>query len=499
MRIGLSRRWVCLLSMSAVFLFIFIRLVPAQSQADGTAARASAPAQDRKLAHEIFQQLIEINTTHSTGSVTAAAEAMRVRLLSAGFPPEDVTLVGSSTRKQNLIARFRGEGKQKPIMFFAHLDVVEAKRSDWTVDPLQFLEKDGYFYGRGTQDIKENDAIAVETFLRLKREGYRPAGDLLLLLTADEEAGPDDGMAWLVEHRPELFRDAWFTVNLDAGDLDLRNGKPTSMGFEMAEKVYADFVVTASDPGGHSSLPHPGNPIQRIADGLTRLQAAPFPFELNPITSAFFTHVASGYDPATRALVQAALAAPGDQHALGDLAASSAYANALLHTTCIPTRVEGGHANNALPDSATANINCRILPGHSPAEAERHIIQALDDKSIAVRYCSSRGACGVAPDDKGFSPVTPVAPVLKALNEVTAQLWPGIPVVGEMETGYSDSIYTMGANVPTYGITGVGIDEDDVRAHGKDERLRITSFYEGLEFFYFFVRDIAPSVNAPIG
>jgi len=385
---------------------------------------------------------------------------------------------------------------QGTIVFFAHLDVVEAQRSDWSVDPFRFIEKDGYYYGRGTQDIKDNDAIAVETFLRLKREGYRPACNLLLLLTADEEAGPDDGMAWLLANRPELFRGVQFAVNLDSGDLDLSNGRPVSMGFEVAEKTYADFELSASDAGGHSSLPHPGNPIQRIADALTRLEAAPFPLELNSVTHNFFALTAAGHDPATRAPIEAALASPTDKSSLEALAASGAYANALLRTTCVPTRFSGGHANNALPGAATANINCRILPGHSPAEVERHIVQALNDTSIAVRYCSSQGVCGAAPEGAGFPPVEPLPSVLNALKRVTGQLWPGVPVVGEMETGFSDSVYTMNAHLPTYGITGVGIDEDDVRAHGKDERLRTTAFEDGLEFFYLFVRALPTTSGA---
>jgi acetylornithine deacetylase/succinyl-diaminopimelate desuccinylase-like protein len=471
-----------------------ILLVLSQHQGQGQRPDSRAwpvtPAQDLKLAREIFQQLIEIDTTHSIGSVTEAAEAMRARLLQAGFAPEDLALAGPSQRKQNLIVRFHGEGRQAAIAIMAHLDVVEAKRSDWTVDPFKFLERDGYYYGRGTQDIKDNVAIAVETLIRLKREGYRPSGDLLLLLSADEEDGPDDGMAWLVRERPELFRNLLFAMNLDAGDFNLKNGQPSSLGYEAAEKTYADFEITANDAGGHSSLPHPGNPIQRISDGLARLEAAPFSFELNPITREFFAETSNEYDPPTRRLVQAALAAPENQQALGALAANSTSSNALLRTTCVPTHIEGGHANNALPNSASANINCRILPGHSPAEVEEHIVQALGDNSIAVHYCGFGGGCGIAPTSIGFPPVTPSPAMLHSLQEVSAELWGNIPVVPEMETGASDSVYTMAAGVRTYGISGTGIDEDDVRAHGKDERLRVKSFDEGLEFFYLLVRSV---------
>jgi acetylornithine deacetylase/succinyl-diaminopimelate desuccinylase-like protein len=451
----------------------------------------SAPAEDRQLAYDIFKQIIEINTTHSTGSVTEAAIALRARLLDAGFQPEDVKLDGPSPRKQGLIARLRGNGAQGVIVIFAHLDVVEANRADWTVDPFKLTEKGGYYYGRGTQDIKESGAIAVETLIRLKREGFRPAGDLLLLLTADEEVGPEDGMAWLLEHRPELFRNILFGINLDAGDLNLENGRARSLGYEDAEKAYADFTLSATDPGGHSSLPHAGNPLQRIADGLARVEAAPFPLELNSITLDYFRRVGATYDLSTQKLIAAVTAAPHDENALAALAAHSPYFSALLRTTCVPTRFDAGQANNALPAKANANINCRILPGHSPGEVQEHLIDALNDSQIKVVYCSFQGKCGAAPERATPLPPAPQPFVIHALEELAAKLWPGIPVVGEMETGASDSIYTIAQGLPTYGIAAVGVDEDDVRAHGIDERIRQSAFYDGLEFFYLLITKVS--------
>jgi acetylornithine deacetylase/succinyl-diaminopimelate desuccinylase-like protein len=476
----------------------FPLIQPARAGAlTGQTPEHSAPAEDRQLAYRIFKQLIEINTTHSAGSVTVAASALRTRLLDAGFPAQDVTLDGPSPRKQGLIAWLRGDNAQSTIVIFAHLDVVEANRADWTVDPFKLTEKDGYFYGRGTQDIKENGAIAVETLIRFKREGFKPSVNLLLLLTADEEVGPEDGMAWLLEHRPDLFRNVLFAINLDAGDLDLENGQPRSLGYEVAEKAYADFGLSAVDAGGHSSLPHPGNPLQRIADGLARLEADPFPLELNPITLGYFRQVGATYDIPTQKLVAAVIAAPQDKQALGALAAHSSYFNALLRATCVPTRFESGQANNALPPKATANINCRILPGHSPAEIEKHLVEAMNDGRIQIQYCSFQGKCGDAPDRAAPLPPPPLPAVIATLNELTASLYPGIPVVGEMETGASDSIYTIAQGLPTYGIAAVGIDEDDVRAHGNDERIRQSAFYDGLQFFYLLLKKAATQAQVP--
>ncbi len=445
---------------------------------------------DRALAREIFQQLVEIDTSHTSGSVDPAAEAARQRLLRAGFAASDLSIEGPRPGKMNLIVRLPGRRASPSILFFAHLDVVDAKRSDWSTDPFRFIEKDGYFYGRGTQDIKENVAIALATLIQLKRENLTPKSDIWLMLTADEEAGPDDGMDWLVQHKPELFRDLGFAINLDSGGVVLRDGKPVSIGYEAGEKTYADFTLSASDPGGHSSLPHAGNPILRLAAALDRLQAAPFPAELNPITRGFFTHQADELELPARRAAELAMAPGAGQPALETLADASAYTNALLRTTCVPTRINGGHANNALPQSATANVNCRILPGQSPAEVERLLIAKLADPKISVQYCSSQGRCGDAPQQQADIPVAPDALALIALRAVSARLWPGKPVIAEMETGMSDSVYTIRAGVATYGISGVGIDQDDVRAHGRDERLRTEAFYQGLSFFYEFVREL---------
>ena len=440
----------------------------------------------RQLSRDIFRELIEINTTDSVGSTTRAAEAMAKRLKDAGFPAADVQVLGPNDRKGNMVARLRGAGANRPVLIIGHLDVVEARREDWTTDPFQFVEKDGYFYGRGSQDMKSNDAVLVTTFIRFLRESYRPDRDLILALTADEEGGASNGVDWLLKNHRDLV-DAAFVLNADSGGLTTRNSKPVNVDLEATEKQYADFELTALNPGGHSSLPTPDNAIYHIADALSRLERAPFPFELNPVTRTYFERRAPLENAQTRADMNAILQTPPDSAAAARLSKDPRY-NAMLRTTCVATRLTAGHANNALPQTAQANVNCRILPGHSPEETGQTLIRVFDDPKVAVRYVGAIGAADKAPDSKGFPTVLPPAEVLRPLERVAAEMWPGAPVIPEMETGASDSVHTMAAGIPSYGIGGLGIDQDDIRAHGKDERLRVASYFEGVEFYYRFLK-----------
>jgi acetylornithine deacetylase/succinyl-diaminopimelate desuccinylase-like protein len=452
---------------------------------------AAAPLDDatRKLAHDIFQQLIEINTTDSVGSTTIAADAMAKRLLDAGFTAEDVKVLGPNDRKGNLVARYRGTGTTglKPMLIIGHLDVVEARREDWTTDPFQFVEKDGYYYGRGTQDMKVNDAILVTTFIRLKREAYRPNRDIILALTADEEGGTSNGVDWLLKNHRELV-DAAFALNADAGGVTTVKGKPLNVDVEANEKLYADFELDATNPGGHSSLPVPDNAIYHIADALSRLEHSAFPVELNPITRTYFERRAALESGQTAADMKAILRIPPDPKALAHLSAEARF-NSLLRTTCVATRLNAGHANNALPQHAQAIVNCRILPGHSMEEVREKLIGIFADSTIAVKYVDNAyHVFDRAPETKAFAPVLPPAEVMQPLERVTDAMWPSAPVIPEMETGASDSVYTIGAGIPSYGISGIALDEDDVRAHGKDERVRVSSFYDGVEFYYQYLK-----------
>ena len=449
-------------------------------------ALAQLDPQTRKLSRDIFEELVEINTTDSVGNTTVAATAMAQRLLDAGFAKEDVLVLGPNDRKGNLVARIHGTGRAQPILFIGHLDVVEALRSDWTTDPFQFVEKDGYFYGRGTQDMKESDAVLVTTFIRLKKEGYRPDRDLILALTADEESGKSNGVDWLLKNHRDLI-DAAFVLNSDSGGVDLEHGKAVTFNVQASEKLYGDYQLTAVNPGGHSSLPVPDNAIYHIADVLTRLQAYTFPFELNPVTRAYFTSVSKLESGQTATDMAAIVQDPPATEAIARLSLIPKY-NATMRTTCVATRLSGGAANNALPQTAGANVNCRILPGHSQEEIRRQLIKIFDDPKVFVRYVSDTGeVMDTAEESKGIPPTTLQPEVMQPLQKVVAQMWPGVPVIPVMETGASDGKITSEAGLPTYGLNGIAIDINDVRAHGKDERVAVDSYYQGVEFYYRYV------------
>ena len=446
-------------------------------------ARDAAPdAATRKLAFDVFKQLIEINTTESSGNVTTAANAMAQRLLDAGFAQKDIVIDGPVDRKKNLVVRYHGSGKAKPILIICHLDVVEARREDWTTDPFTFVEKDGYVYGRGTQDVKSGDAILIATLIRFKKEGYVPDRDLIVALTADEESGSSNGPEWLLKNRRELV-DAEYVLNPDSGGIDSENGKVVSIQLGATEKLYADYEIVATNPGGHSSLPRPDNAIYELTAALDKLHASPFPPELNAVTREFFTRDAKIEPKDVAADMRALLGQSIDATAAARLSKDARF-NSVLRTTCVPTKLDAGHANNALPQRAAALINCRIFPGHSKEEIRQALVRIVGDDKLAVRYIATdQSRHDTAPDEKSLAPPEIRNDVLAALDKISTQLWHGVPVIPEMETGASDSIYTNAVGMPSYGVSGVAIDRDDVRAHGRDERLRVTAFYDGLDFY----------------
>jgi len=452
---------------------------------------AASPAQlddaTRQLSHDIFKQLIEINTTDSVGSVTAASEAMAQRFRQAGFAPADLQVLGPNDRKKNLVVRMHGTGKRKPILLIGHLDVVEAHREDWTTDPFQFVEKDGFFYGRGTQDMKSGDAIMVTTLLRFKQEGYTPDRDLILALTADEEGGRSNGVDWLVRNHRDLV-DADLVFNHDGGGILSERGKPVMMTVDATEKLYADFQLSVTNPGGHSSLPRPDNAIYSLADGLARLEHHQFPFELNPVTRAYYEREAEVETGQRAADMKAILKDPPDPGAVARLS-QDPIDNSTLHTTCVATRLNAGHANNALPQRAEAVVNCRIEPGHSAEEIRQELIGIVADPKIAVRYVDNFGNIADRASDQKSFPPPPLRPdVFGPLEKITSEMWPGTPVIPEMSTGASDGIYTMRVGMPTYGISGTAVDRDDIRAHGRDERLGVESYDRGVDFCYRYLK-----------
>jgi acetylornithine deacetylase/succinyl-diaminopimelate desuccinylase-like protein len=459
----------------------------AQSSLPGTSA------DDRALARAIFKELIEINTTDTPlGNVTTATTAVQKRFLDAGFSPNDVHLLGPDARKMNLVVRIKAAGTptEKPVVFLCHIDVVQALRSDWNTDPFQFVEKDGYYYGRGTQDMKDSDAALVFTFLRLHREGYKPKRDLILALTADEEGGKFNGADWLVRQHRDLV-DAAFVINPDSGGVELDHGRAVVADVEATEKVYADYQVTASDRGGHSSIPRPDNAIYELTTALNKLAAYTFPFELNEVTRTYFKNLASQETGQTAADMTAILANPPDLAAAARLSASEPSFNSNFRTTCVATRLAGGHANNALPQSAQANVNCRIFPGHSPEEIRQQLIGIFGDPKLTVKYVSDAGVVSdTAPERKAMVPPAPIKEVFEPLTRLTQAIWPGTPVTPVMENGASDSIYFAQAGIPCYGYSAIALERDDDRAHGQDERLPVDSYWKSLDFFYSFARAV---------
>ena len=439
-------------------------------------------------ARAIFQQLVEINTSDSVGSVTKASEAMAQRLLAAGFPEKDVVVAGPDERKKNLVVRYHGTGQEKPILFIGHLDVVEARREDWTSDPFQFVEKDGFFYGRGTQDMKEGDTILVETFLRLKRVGFIPKRDLILALTADEEGGDFNGVDWLIKNHRDWI-EAGYCINLDGGEFEKLKGKRMLAGLQAAEKVYADFQFETKNPGGHSSVPGPENAIYELSAALLRLQNYSFPVKISEITRNYFANAANFTTGQLAADLRGAAKEPPDAEAIKRLS-NNAYYNSLLHTTCVATMLSGGHAPNALPQTARANVNCRIFPGEDPQHVRKTLEHVAGDSRVSVAIVPEKTA------DQQLIPIVAVPPspllpeLTSALERTLATMWPGLPVVPTMSTGASDGKFLRIAGIPTYGIACMFFDMDDHRSHGKDERVGVEDFYDGVEFAYRFVKTL---------
>ncbi len=433
------------------------------------------PNPEDLLVREILRELIEINTTDSpAGDCTLAAQAMASRLRAAGFAEEDVKVVGPNPRKRNLVARLRGAGTRKPLLLLAHLDVVEARREDWSMDPFRFVEKDGYFYGRGTSDDKGQAAIWMATMIRLKQEGYKPNRDIVMALTADEEGGTSNGVQWLLKEHRDLI-DAEFALN-EGGGGQMKNGKRVLNSVQASEKIYQSYKLEVTNAGGHSSRPTPDNAIYHLADGLTRLSRFQFPVRLNEVTSSYFSKMAGLGSGAAASDMRDVVR--NDSKAIARLS-ESPYENALMRTTCVATRLDGGHADNALPQMARATVNCRILPGESENETRAAIVRVLNNPRISVTPI----------DEFMASDASPLrAAVMNPIERITAEMWPGLPVVPIMSTGATDGLYLRNAGIPTYGVSGIFNDVDDNRAHGKDERIGVQSIFDAREFLYRLVK-----------
>jgi len=439
------------------------------------------PDAERQLARDIYKQLIEIKSGYTTGATTPVAEAVAARLRAAGFPESDIFVGGAIATKANLVVRYHGTGRLKPILLLAHTDVVEAKREDWSVDPFQFIEKDGYFYGRGTGDDKAQAAVWIANLIRYKREGFQPDRDIVVALTADEEGGgPYNGVQWLIKNNREMI-DAEFCLN-EGGWGEMTDGKRISNDVQVSEKYIVNFRLEVHNKGGHSSLPVPDNAIYHLAGALDRLSKSAFPLKTNEVTRAYFqamSRIETG--PVASDLAQVA---EGSLEAMQRVAMTSPAWNATLRTTCVATQLEGGHAKNALPQLAAANVNCRVLPEDSVEYVKDTLRKVLadDQVSLAVSGEINKGPASPMRED-----------VYKAVSRLTDTLWPGVPAVPIMVMGGTDGLYLRAAGIPTYGVQGFFMDRNDIRFHGRDERLGVRSFFEGQTFLYELVKALAKS------
>jgi acetylornithine deacetylase/succinyl-diaminopimelate desuccinylase-like protein len=447
------------------------------------AVRAQALNANQQLARDIYKELIEINTTTDAdpGGTTQAAEAMAARLRAAGFAAADVQVLSAGPRDGNLVARLRGSGAagRKPILLLAHLDVVAARRDDWSIDPFTFTEKDGFYYGRGTSDDKAMAAIWIANMIRMKQEGFVPDRDLIVALTSDEEGGDHNGVEWLLANKRELV-DAAYALHEGGGGF-LKNGKPFVHNVQAAEKVYYDFTFEVRNKGGHSSRPVKDNAIYHLANALARLERYDFPVMLNDVTRAYFERLSRAETGQTAADMRAVAKNPADAAAVRRLSAQPVY-NSMLRTTCVATQLQGGHAPNALPQLARANVNCRVLPNHDVKDVQATLVRLAGDTAVHV---------SPAPEPRG-GPASPLSDeVLRPIERLTAEMWPGIPVVPVMSTGATDGRPLRQGGIPTYGVSGLFGDMDDSRAHGRDERMLIKSFFEGHEFLYRLVKELS--------
>lgn len=448
--------------------------------AAGSAVAAEALTPEQEKFHSIYKELVEINTTHSSGDNTQAARAMEKRLVDAGFAPGDIEIFEPFPKKGNMVLRFKGDGSKKPMLLLAHIDVVEAKREDWKTDPFKLQETGGYFTARGATDDKAMASAFVSVLGQLKAEGFKPKRDIILALTADEERGdvPSNGAFWLVNNKRD-FLNAEFGVNEGASG-ELRNGKPSLQRVQVAEKMYATYNLEVRDVGGHSSVPTANNPVYALSEGLARLGAYQFPVNLADVTKAYFGQSAQLNSGQVAEDMKAVSEGKPDAAALARLSANPLY-NAQLRTTCVATMVNAGHAENALPQSAKSVVNCRILPHDDPEAIDKQLKDVLGSK-IAVKV-------GNTPLKSPASPVS--GEVIAAVQSITKEMWPGVPLVPIMSTGASDSRFMRNAGIPMYGISGIFADPADARAHGLDERVEIQRLYDAREFMYKLVKQLA--------
>jgi acetylornithine deacetylase/succinyl-diaminopimelate desuccinylase-like protein len=440
------------------------------------------PEAEQKFAHDVYKQMIEINSSVMTSTTTPVAQAMAARFRAAGFPESDIFLGGPVPGKWNLVVRYHGSGARKPLLLLAHTDVVEAKKEDWSpeFDPFKFTEKDGYYYGRGTSDDKAQASIWTANLIRYKQEGYKPDRDLIVALTADEEGGGYNGVRWLIENHKDLI-DADYALN-EGGGGEMVNGKKLSLNVQVAEKYSMNVRLEARNKGGHSSVPLPDNAIYHLAEALTRISHFEFPLKSNEVTRAYFGQLAkTETGPLAESLKQIG---EGSEEAMRSVASQYPRWNSMLRTTCVATMLEGGHATNALPQLAAATVNCRVMPDDAPDYVVNALKTVVADDKVTVK--SARSAVAV--------PGSALRPdLMKQITRITDSLWPGVIVVPSMSTGATDGKALRAAGIETYGVSGLFGERGDSRAHGQDERMLASSFYQAQVFLY----DLVKALSTP--
>lgn len=443
-----------------------------------TLAADATPPRELRRFHEIFKELVETNTTNSSGSCTVAAEAMARRLKQAGYADGDMQVIvpPDAPTKGNLVVRLKGSGEKRPLLLVAHLDVVEAKREDWTRDPFKLIEENGVYYGRGTSDDKSQVATHVSNLIRYKEEKLVPKRDIIMALTCDEEIIPSkwDGLDYLLKHHRPLI-DAELALNEGGGGTLDKDERPVSYSLQIGEKVFVGYELEVTHPGGHSAVPVRDNAIYRLAEGLTRLAKFDFPIQFNDTTRAYFERVAKlDANKDIAADLRGLLAKPTDTEALERLWAKSPVYNSSVRTTCVATMVDAGHATNALPQRARATVNCRILPGQSADEVQRTLVKVMADERIIVR----------ATNEALASPQPPMSPlVIQAVESTAAEFWPGVPVIPTMLVATTDGRFLNNAGIWTYGVgTFSGVEPSGV--HGLNEHIRVKSLNDFQEFMY---------------
>ncbi|WP_418219394.1 M20/M25/M40 family metallo-hydrolase [Candidatus Viadribacter manganicus] len=445
-------------------------------------ATAQELTPDRARFRSIYEELVEIDSSPTTGSCTRAVNAMLVHLRNAGYSERDAQVIipDGAPEDGNLVAVLRGSSS-RAVLLLAHIDVVDARREDWERDPFTLVEENGYFYARGSADDKAMAAVFLDLMVRLRQENFRPRRTIRLALTCGEETSNRvNGVDYLLQnHRPWMQAD--FAINEGAGGMLTAEGRPIAFNIQAGEKIHQVMTLTVTNPGGHSSRPVPENAIYRLSGALERLSQFQFPVELTPVTRAFFERMAPIAGGTNGEAMTAIARDPNDAEAAAILARDPSF-NAIMRTTCVATQVEAGHAPNALPQRAVATLSCRVLQGHTPEELQADLQRAVSDPQVTVEIVRRRD---------GSSPPRLTRQIMGPVERTVARMWPGIPIIPMMTPGATDGRYLNNAGIPTYGMSGMFSSPGESNAHGLNEKIRVRSLYEGRDFLDAVVRDYA--------